>query len=145
MSALASRNWLEVRMEASWPVVDSRIDGWWGAQNARRRMMQRMFVRLWSSTKLAKGAVLTHRPEFLRLTKLSTLSRATQTLLVRPAPPAIEAKWFGFSSFPFQLCSQLGQNSQLLTTQRQQPVAAWVLRLRLARCFADRPHVLRQR
>jgi hypothetical protein len=86
-----------------------------------------------TSTKLAKGAVLTHRPEFLRLTKLSTVSRATQTLLVRPAPPTIEARWFGFSSFPFQLRSQLGQNSQLLTTQRQQPVAAWVLRRRLAR------------
>jgi len=31
---LASSNRLDVRMEASWPVVDGRIDGWWGVMPA---------------------------------------------------------------------------------------------------------------
>ena len=31
MSALASSNRLDARMEASWPEVDGRIDGGWGA------------------------------------------------------------------------------------------------------------------
>jgi hypothetical protein len=30
MNALASSNRLDVCMEALWPVVDGRIDGWWG-------------------------------------------------------------------------------------------------------------------
>jgi len=30
MSALASSTRLDVRMEASWPVAEGRIDGWWG-------------------------------------------------------------------------------------------------------------------
>jgi hypothetical protein len=29
MSALASSARLDVRIEASWPAVDDRIDGWW--------------------------------------------------------------------------------------------------------------------
>ena len=39
MGALASSSRLDVRMEASWPVVDGRIDGWWGVSN--RLVMQR--------------------------------------------------------------------------------------------------------
>jgi hypothetical protein len=31
MSTLASSTRLDVRIEASWPVADGRIDGWWGA------------------------------------------------------------------------------------------------------------------
>ena len=41
---LASSNRLDVRMEASWPAVGGRIDGWWGV-SAHRLVMQRESTR----------------------------------------------------------------------------------------------------
>ena len=55
---------------------------WLVRRVAHRKMMCVECYRLWSSTKLAKAAVLTHRPGYLRLTKPSYLSRATR----HPAP-----------------------------------------------------------
>ena len=56
----------------------SRPYRWLVGRDALRKMMSRVLKWLWSSTKLAKRAVLAHRPRFLRLTKPLSLSRDTR-------------------------------------------------------------------